>query len=68
MYRKATERDCKRVYDLICELEGKTLSFDRFSSIYKKQINSTNYHCVVCEGDNNVVGVLKMYSSINLIP
>lgn len=60
MYRNATERDCKRVFELICQLECKTLPFDRFTSIYQKQIHNTNYHCLVCECDSNVIGVLNL--------
>lgn len=60
MYRKATRSDCKRVYDLICEMECKELPFDRFSAIYQTQMNDENDYCLVCERDQYVIGVLNL--------
>lgn len=60
MYRKGTIDDCKDIYDLICELENKQLSFRRFSDIYQKQLNSGCYYCVVCEHDNHIIGILNL--------
>lgn len=60
MYRKGTIDDCKGVYDLICGLESKQLSFDRFLNIYQKQLNDSHYYCLVCEHDNNIIGVLNL--------
>lgn len=60
MYREATLGDCKAVYNLICEMESKQLSFDRFSEIYEEQINSRYYYCLVCEIDNEVIAVLNL--------
>lgn len=59
-YRKANEEDCRAVYRLICELEGRQLPFDRFSSIYQKQQASGQHVCLVCEWDDKVVGVLNL--------
>jgi PhnO protein len=41
-------------------MECKQLPFDRFCSIYQEQINSRHYCCLVCERDNNVIGVLNL--------
>ncbi len=60
MYRKASLNDCKKVYKLICDMECKQLPFDRFCSIYQEQIKNKHYYCLVCESDNNVVGVLNL--------
>jgi len=60
MYRKGTIHDCKEVYNLICEMEQKQLSFDRFSAIYQKQISDKNFYCLVCERENHVIGVLNL--------
>lgn len=60
MYRKATLDDCNKVYNLICEMECKQLAFDRFSMIYQKQMSNGHYYCLLCEHDNNVIGVLNL--------
>lgn len=60
MYRKGTIKDCKRVYDLICEIEQKQLPFDRFSEIYQKQISNRHFYCLICECEDNVIGVLNL--------
>lgn len=60
MYRKATIDDCKRVYELICDLERKRLPYDRFYAIYQNQLSNRNYYCLVCERDDNVIGVLNL--------
>lgn len=60
MYRKGNLDDCKKIYSLICQLECKQLPFDTFSIIYKKQLSSKNYYCLVCEYNNDVIGVLNL--------
>ena len=60
MYRKATLNDCEKVYHLICNMERKQLPFGRFYLIYQEQINNRHYYCLVCEYDNNVIGVLNL--------
>lgn len=60
MYRTADIDDCSKIYDLICELEGKQLPFQKFAEIYQKQLNSKFYECIVCEYDDNIVGVLNL--------
>ena len=60
MYRKGTSADCKRVYELICELECKELPRDRFENIYEEQVKDERYYHLICELDGNVVGVLNL--------
>lgn len=60
MYRKGTIHDCEKVYDLICEMEGKQLPFARFSAIYQEQISDRHFYCLVCECENDVIGVLNL--------
>ena len=60
MYRKATESDCEKVYGLICDMENKTLYFEKFSEIFQEQINDKHYYCLICEQENVIVGVLNL--------
>ena len=60
MYRKASVHDIKTVYDLICDMEQRTLPFDRFQEIYCRQLRRRDYYCLVCEQNNRVVGVLNL--------
>ncbi len=60
MFRKGALDDCKIIYNLICEMECKQLPFDKFFNIYKKQVNDKYYYCLVCERDDEVVGVLNL--------
>ena len=60
MYRKAEYGDCEGVYDLICELESRQLPFPQFSTIFQDQLNSSRYHCIVCERNGHVAGVLNL--------
>ena len=60
MYRKNTVKDCEAVYKLICELECKELSFNRFSEIYNKQLNDKHYYCLVYEHNDQIIGVLNL--------
>lgn len=52
MYRKATMNDCRAVYDLICDMEEKSLSYDDFERIFSCQISNENYYCVICQADD----------------
>ena len=60
MYRKSERNDCEGIYRLICELEGKELPPERFSSIYLEQLGNRNYYCLICERDGRVAGVLNL--------
>nr|WP_315115818.1 GNAT family N-acetyltransferase [uncultured Clostridium sp.] len=60
MYRESTLDDCKAIYSLICDMENKELSYDRFEVIYHDQISDCHYYCLVCEQDGMVIGALNM--------
>jgi PhnO protein len=59
-YRKSNLDDCKAIYSLICEMENKELSYDRFCAIYRDQISDSHYYCLVCEENGMVIGVLNI--------
>ena len=60
MFRAAAERDCKAIYQIICDMEATVLPYDRFEEIYRKQLEDARYECVVCEERQTVVGVLNL--------
>ena len=60
MFRKATIEDCKKTYDLICDMENKELPYDRFEDIFTGQINSENYYCLIDEREGNVIAELNL--------
>lgn len=59
MYRKATLHDCEKIYHLICDMECRQLPYDRFYSIFQKQLDDRRYYCLVCVHDD-VIGVLNL--------
>ena len=60
MYRKAAASDCKKVYDLICDMEGRALPFDRFQKIFCSQLSSKQFYCLVNDRDDQVIAVLNL--------
>jgi len=60
MYRKAIEKDCKEVYRLICEMESRELPYEKFESIFRKQLADDGYYCLIYERDGQVIGVLNL--------
>lgn len=58
--RKGNLEDCKAIYSLICDMENRELSYDRFFAIYRDQISGGHYYCLVCEQHRVVIGVLNM--------
>lgn len=60
MYRKSTWQDCESVYYLICQMECRELPFDRFSAIYRKQLDDRENYCLICEQDGQVIGILNL--------
>ena len=60
MYRKATISDCAKIYDLICDMERRELSFDRFQKIYRDQLNNRYFYCLVNDQDGRVIAVLNL--------
>jgi len=59
-YRKGNLDDCKAIHSLICDMEKKELSYDRFYTIYQDQLRDCHYYCLVCEQDSAVIGVLNL--------
>ena len=59
-YRKGNLGDCKAIHSLICDMENKELSYDRFYTIYQDQLRDCHYYCLVCEQDSAVIGVLNL--------
>ena len=60
MYRKSTLDDCEAIHHLICDMECRNLSYERFHEIYCDQLNSGHYYCLVTERDHHVIGVLNL--------
>lgn len=60
IFRKGSLRDCKGVYDLICEIECRQLPIGRFSEIFQAQVRDSHYCCLVCEQDNHIIGTLNL--------
>ena len=60
MYRKSKFEDLTSVYNLVCELEGRSLPFDHFSDIYEKQMNDRHYYCLICEHEDKIIGMLNL--------
>ncbi len=47
MFRKSILQDYKEIYALVCSLEDKKLSHEKFLLIYQQQIENKNYYCLV---------------------
>jgi PhnO protein len=47
-------------------MEGKELPYNRFEEIYNNQINDSCYYCLICEQDNNVIGMLNLRFEVQL--
>ena len=60
MYRTADTGDCQRVYELICNMEQKTLPYERFQAIFETQLQREDYRCLVLEEDGAVLGALNL--------
>lgn len=60
IYRKGTFADCRQVFRLICEMEQRELPYDSFMKIFRKQLLSDSYACLVCSLDEKVIGVLNL--------
>ena len=60
MYRKSEVKDCKTIYSLICALEDRQLSYERFTEIYEKQLFDEQYYCLIYEENNSIQGILNL--------
>lgn len=53
--RPAEESDLDAVYALICDMEAKELPYAEFADIFRAQLASPDYLCLVCELDGAAV-------------
>ena len=60
MVRKSEEKDCRAVYDLICDMENKQLPYEGFEKIYQKQLQNASMYCLIDEEDGKVRAMLNL--------
>ena len=60
MVRKSEEKDCRAVYDLICDMENKQLPYEIFEKIYQKQLQNPDMYCLIEEEGGNVRAMLNL--------
>ena len=60
MYRKSEEKDCKAIYDLICDMENKQLPYDIFEEIYRNQLARKDMYCIIREENGEVQAMLNL--------
>ena len=60
MMRKSTEKDCRAVYDLICDMEKKQLPYADFEKIYEKQLMREDMYCLIREEGGKVTAMLNL--------
>ena len=60
MYRKSEEKDCKAIYDLICDMENKQLPYDIFEEVYRNQLERKDMYCLIREKDGKVKAMLNL--------
>ena len=60
MFRKSEEKDCKAMYDLICDMENKRLPYEIFEGIYRKQLQREDMYCLIQEEDGKVTAMLNL--------
>jgi PhnO protein len=60
MFRKACAEDCRAVYDLICDLVRRQLPYEPFAEIFLAQLGDPRFFCLLCEQEEDVIGVLNL--------
>lgn len=60
MVRKSEEKDCRAIYDLICDMENKQLPYAEFEKIYRKQLQRAEMYCLIDEENGKVRGMLNL--------
>ena len=60
MYRKSEEKDCKEIYDLICDMENKQLPYAIFEEIYGSQLERKDMYCLIREENGKVQVMLNL--------
>lgn len=61
MIEEASVQDLEIIYQLICELEQKTINKDRFVDVYLKAINHQDIYYYVYKYQQKVVGFTSLY-------
>ncbi len=60
MIRIANWEDRNRIHALICDLEQEELPYERFCEIYRHQLESDLYCCLVFEQNQQVIALLNL--------
>jgi PhnO protein len=60
MIRESTIADLQTIYDMICDLEKTSLSYDIFSRTFHSQLVNSNFICNVYEENGNVLGLINL--------
>jgi len=60
MFRKSEEKDCKAIYDLICDMENKEFPYAVFEEIYCKQLQKEDMYCLIREENGKVTAMLNL--------
>ena len=58
--RRSSGKDCEAIRQLINDMEQKTLPVTEFNRIYEAQLHDDNFLCLVCEVENQVIGVINL--------
>lgn len=60
-YRKAQLSDSMALYELVCDLEGIMLSYEKFYDILNEQLQDRqHYYFLVCEHESRIIGILNL--------
>ncbi len=59
--RRASSKDCKCIYDFICDLEGSEFDYSNFAAIYSRNIADPENIYLVAEIDGLVSGYLSCH-------
>ena len=60
-YRKAQLSDSMALYELVCDLEGIMLSYEKFYDILNEQLQDRqHYYFLVCEHEGRIIGNLNL--------
>ena len=60
MIRKSEEKDCRDIYDLICDMENKQLPYGVFAEIYQKQLKREDMYCLIREEKGKIRAMLNL--------
>ena len=60
MFRKSEEKDCKAIYDLICDMENKQLPYDIFEKMYQNQLKRKDMYCIIQEDGEKMTAMLNL--------